>query len=57
MRSEISGVQIPEKGFEVAISNDGKGFMAAGKVTWEENKQATVSDTLGELLKRPTLWI
>jgi len=51
MRSEISGVQIPEKGFEVAISNDGKGFMAAGKVTWEENKQATVSDTLGELLK------
>jgi len=51
MRSEISGVQIPEKGFEVAISNDGKGFMAAGKVTWEENKQATVSDTLSELLK------
>lgn len=51
MRSEISGVQIPEKGFEVAISNDGKSFMAAGKVTWEENKQTTVNDTLGELLK------
>jgi len=51
MRSEISGVQIPEKGFEVAISNDGKGFITAGKVTWEESKQASVSDTLGELLK------
>jgi len=51
MRSEISGVQIPEKGFEVAISNDGNSFMAAGKVTWEENKQATATDTLGELLR------
>ena len=51
MRSEISGVQIPSKGYEVAISSDGKVFMSAGKVTWEENKQEKVNDTLGELLK------
>lgn len=51
MRSEISALQLPQKGFEVFLSNDGKTFMAAGKANWSENRVEEANDSLGELLK------
>ncbi len=50
MRSEISAVQLPTKGFELRVSNDGTSFMTAGRTSWEEHAVDTGSDTIEALL-------
>ena len=50
MRSEISNVQLPTGGFSVFMSSDGKSFMPAGSVSWEETPTTTGTAAIENIL-------
>jgi len=51
MRSEISGVQVPEKGFELFFSNDGSAYLKAGRAELDRMDAGEIPDTLGMILE------